>query len=476
MYGRKLKGDKIRLETDVDGALNRSHLSVWTVPSVKATEGADGKYPVSKLAKARVLSGEFCKLKETQDRERLYSFAPVSESISSNSIPLPKKRNERRSTHSTILSKLGKRISTFGGIIDNFESKFTETRAASIANHEVKTCSDEHDDEYEVELEELHQKTENEPPYQTKFKADKLAHYLYPKEENQYQKENSSEADETISLQDAENSTVYSKNNQLYLNFPNGSAYSLVQELLTTYSQLKPEDSQTSSLKTISLPQPQPNIVFYDCQSPNPSTNRDSTCTSNSAYGSSKNNDDLFSFVPSDTRSNLSSEGFSSSECEGVNTENYLPLITKNYNKKLPAVPPKEIDQFKLRDYNDSEINPIIIDESIPPELPSHEIMPKSATLTPETMYFDCIDNFPCFPPAKPKVERKVKKQVEIQQDTKVFTRSTSRLKNKGNVSQKLIENKHKRTSSTEYLKQVGIDPFMLSGYQDNVPLTIRNP
>ena len=417
MYPHKLRGDKIDPQFDFVGSVaNRSSLSVYSkVPSIHHAN--------INASQGRVFSNELFKNKVKRESV-LY---PKPEELNERTVPLPMPK-KRGSKHKTgLLSKLGKRISTFGSIIER-EHK---PQKRSVSANDIATFN-----------EFVHSNCIHPEPVEDKISIIEDMENLEIKGENEMEE------------QDKEK-TVYTKNNQIFVNFSNNSASSFISEIINTYSQM---DAQSIREFTMEECFRSPKISL-----PESIVKRQSTL---SGSGSSKitEQDELFSKAPSSAFSRSSEELV---ETEGHNFNEYQPLVTKNYNKELPLTPSRRIDQFQIRDYSSNK-NSVITDTSVPPRVPKHEILMKSQYPTPpETPYFDCRESFSDTPPS-PK-----KKSIEIPTDTDVFTRKSKAYK--GLIDRPLSKEKA-RISSSQYLQNVGISPFMLTGYQESSTLKVMNP
>lgn len=485
MYGRKLNGDKLDPNIDFyDSIENRSKLSIQKLPSIHVPKDDLGHYKIKNSQRARVLSTEFQNLKAYEEQKKLKqilipkkenpSVQMKNESVKSeNGYFIPKEKvggdthliiSKLRAGKAGIFTKLGKRISTIGtigGIFDTSEKEKSKVKRSISLSDTVVNDNDEY-----TQFLHNNSRVSKYPSYVTvATREEKIVPSPKPLLEV--------ECNETYDVND--NEIVYSKDNQLYINFPNESTSSLVSKLLNTYSQFHLDDNNDELLNTC------------------PETIRNSM---NSYSGSSKitaETDDLFSYVEGESFDSEKPSSVMNDSSSQLNIE--IPLTTKCYNKKLPALPTpttpisgKSINQFYLRDYNDNS-NPKIIDDSIPPKLPQHKTIPKYLLNTPETVYYDCCEAFSSSTKSLSEIslssvtsiEPTVKRLVEIPKDTSIFTRksrkSSGSIQKWENSNDNDNENDHerRRSASFQYLKNAGIDPFMLTGYQENTQLKVIN-
>jgi hypothetical protein len=481
MYPRKLKGDKLDSTQDFIGSLaNQSNLNISTLPSIHARRDDKGNYIISNNNRARILSSEFHYFKTAKETTELKTGILARKNIiqQNDTLNIPKRKNKNG-----LLSKLGKRISTIGaigfGINNNLIDPENEKVHRSISlseqstNNLQKNAYEDFVNQNKMEsqssnIEGINESQENVTIPLPISKNESL----------------NNESIETV----YENKTVYYKNNQLYVNFPNESTGSLVSKLLNTYSELNIEDNQFE-MENKHGPRIFDNfepLIIENNQIYN--FKRSSTYTESSANGSSKiadPNDDLFSHAQSSTFSKLSDDSNSEIRSNSFDNLTNFPnrLTTKNYHEKLTSIKRKNINQFDLRDYTDS-LNAEIIDTSVPPVLPKHEILPKRQYITPETPYYDCCDTFSYTSSKNSMIDSTVKPQIEVPKDTSAFTRST--MKKYGDIKPQSVKNndyrditndddEKQRSASYQYLKNAGIDPFMLNGYQENTQLKVKN-
>lgn len=496
MYGRKLKGDHIDITQDFIGSVaNRSKLSVCTIPSLNEQGIRNKKFENSNTKNRRVSSQNFVEMKNKGNNSFNNPSTMNTHEFNEFEIPLPKvrKRTERIKSDpkNGLFSKIGKRISTIGSLIENFENKNVNKRSVSSPQLLFTKKEDNHPSDVLIEPK---GQVVPEP-----FEEKKL--------DQNYDTLDNSDA-ESINESDnhcAYEGRVFASNNQLYLNFSNESSGSLVSKLLNTYSTLN-SDSQffntVDQFEHLSISEKRAhgqtprlgNDHVFELVPPASVRNSGSTYTDMSTYESTKKSNDVFSTIPS-TYSSDASDYVSFSDdlnLEIDGTENQFKLTTMNYNKKLPPLLIKQINQFKLRDYSDIENNPTIVDLEFPPELPRHKYLANNRRQVTEEspngeIFYDCDDAFSfsssnksiikysvAETPSSQGIRKRLPKKVQIPQDTKIFTRKCA--KTYGGITQNLEETPEKsRVSSYQYLKNVGIEPFMLNGYQNDTQLKVVN-
>lgn len=421
MYGKKYQGDKIDPIEDFKGSLaNRSNLSICIPPPIKRIS-TDSKIN----EKGRVLSQEYRKLKRNSECQPI----PVQP-------PTINKRKNRES----IWGKLGKRISTIG-ISECLNDVDSNKNSNSNGSKNTKRG---------VSMDYVYQINETSD-FNAYPKLSKQETFI---DMNHQVSEYSEKRPISLESLDDQDDIVYTKNNQLFINFPDDSQTSLVSKLLDEYSKFNLEN-------------PSSNIAPLTPPQRNTHSSYNSTIS-----GGISTSDDIFSNAPTSCYTG------SSDSIDLVNTdnENNNHLLTTNYNKELPSIPIKNINQFDLRDYTNT-LSAEVIDPSIPPEVPKHQFVEKEST-----PYYDCKDSF-SFTSSKysdisnddnvMKFYSDSKKI--IPQDTSIYTRSSTRKEYNGI---KTVESKAKeqiRSASSQYLEKAGISPFMLNGYQENTQLRVIN-
>lgn len=488
MYNIKPRGEKIDPSTDFKGAVcNRSEFSVCTLPPLTPPNDAFKKREFSNNEKARILSKElhsYKTAKELQTLKNISVYTRPEGEITNKPLVVQKRRqpNNRQS----MLSKFGKRISTIGDIFDKKSSReYSILNVSSEKSRSISLGAPHPGNSYHPESKETDSIVDL-IDMNLELNGNKTNELSTSNKE----KEVLDISLEPLSLVDShsEQDLVYTKNNQLYINFPNDSQSSLVSELLETYSKLHEKETDIS----IKSPQLRNSQVFNfkaPVHSFTPSY-RNSAGTSISTSVAT----DLFSTAPTSCYTE-SSESLHDITHTGINRDVpvRIRLSTTNYQKKLPSIPLREIDQFCIRNYSDTSQNAIILDKEIPPKTPTHFSSPTKSPISPETTYYDCEDSFSKFSFLKPtenaaidcgncfeEKDSKTKTQSgsasDILLDTKVFTRQNTR-KNDRKSSQNEAKPRlaEIRTTSEQYLKNAGISPFMLTGYQENKSLKVMN-
>lgn len=507
MYSRKLKGDPIDPTIDFRGSVaNRSKLSVCTLPPIPAIIGKDNEYEFPKIREAKLLENDFIKRKYMYEKPLPIVKEPACVQRQPN-IPMPKKRQQQvnHNSNDSFFAKLGKRISTLGEIIDLKENSKENKEKRSISVPQITVTaspplkSKDRNPNFEKEIFMAHNpKIENESANNIQSNQmdnlHKQPQVLPPEMDNEKQVLNV-ENEENSDIEDEEeeelnsNKHVYSKGNQIYLNFSNESESSLLSKLLDSYSQFNSENqySTQQSLRSNSnkidknIPTLKNNLI-YDFRPPEKSINRSSLCSS---YHT---DDDMFSCNKS-AYSSGSSEYLSVPEEQNLDNydyndnEQWTQLPQKKYNNELSPDMVKTINQFTLRDYNNTENDSKIFDDGTPPQVPKHVVLkqiksPLGHELESKEVYdrfsFDSSESS-LYTSDNLKLNAKPVKQIEIPEDTSIFTRNSIKYKKKV-PSQGIPNNKHRVISSDEYLKIVGINQFMLSGYQNGARLKVTNP
>lgn len=504
MYTRKLQGDPIDPSIDFRGSVaNRSKLSVCTLPPIPAIVGKDNEYDFPNIEKAKLLENDLIKRKFMYEKPLPIIKEPISKKSQSD-IPMPKKRQHQTNHNSSdsLFAKLSKRISTLGEIIERKENSKENKEKRSISAPQIAVFSSP-----ELKQKEINPIINNvtlvahdtKNPSTKNIKSNQINNLNEQSQFLQHEMNNKQqflhvENEEISDIEDEEESNlnkhVYVKGNQIYLNFSNESEGSLVSKLLDTYSQLNSHDQclTQQSLKSNSnktdkdIPKLKNNMI-YDLKSPEKSVNRSSLCSS---YHT---DDDMFSCTKS-AYSSGSSEYLSIPEEQIVDNynsndnkqRNQLPQ--KNYNNELSPDVVKSINQFTLRDYNNSENDSKIFDDGTPPQVPKHVVLKQLKSSNKNKLQTNEFSD--CFSFDKSSesslytsnnltnIKSKPEKKISIPEDTSIFTRNS--IKYKKNSSQDTSSHKHRVISSDQYLKIAGINQFMLNGYQSDAPLKVTNP
>ena len=487
MYNRKLRGEKIDPRLDFRGAVaNRSEFSVCTLPPLNQSITQRPRRNFSNNEKARVLSQELHAFKTAKELAKLKDATLLSQQqeTPTQSIVSPKRRSQNN--RQSMMSKLGKRISTIGGMFDNNDTKehklfahnSEKKRSTSLGFLTMKSGPEMDFDsvvnEDNASLDDIVDMALDMKLEQADSGVDSANHTT-----GKIQLETPPPA----VISNPHNELVYTKDNQLYINFPNDSQSSLVSKLLDAYSKFYPEETDIS----IKTPRLENNRIFT-FRPPEESilsSHRDSAGTSVSA----STGNDLFSTAQTSYYTN-SSESLHEILRAEIKSEGppRIQLSTTSYNKKLPPVPSRRIDQFCIRNYSDSSQNAIIIDKEVPPKTPTHAFSASSSSDSPETRYFDCTDSFSkvssvystddalldLYGDVKPDADDasqntlEASRKTELPLDTKIFTRKNTR-KHYVSLSKTSREQKHEkqRSLSEQYMEKAGITPFMLTGYQE---------
>lgn len=524
MYNKKLRGDFIDPEIDFRGSVaNRSKLSICTLPPINTIVGEGPK-----STHAKVFAEQYIQAKHSIDQR---TTVPVVAPQKTQSISLAKRRGDKSSriASGNIFSGWSKRISTFGNIMESFEVKEAKQRSVSLPQYHA-TTNIKNSVHFPPQLEshphpqpELlpHPRPQQKllrPPnpdhgiivnaQQTINKSHK--HRQKPRYESSSIKNNHQCHRKKVSfgnnnftnhkpfvpvhrdtsqltgnkltechpiggLKNQLENRYVKVEDDLLTNFSNDSSTSLVSKLLESYSRMNLE--QQSFEKAKMPDSPGAKALQLNPVEEQKATKRSMT-GGTSTHDSTSTNNDLFSFTHSSYTSG-SSEFVSLPETGNEDGNSYPnALQTTNYNKELPPVPLKKMDQSILRDYSGAEQDPKIVDSSVPPEVPRHQILPSSNSQheSPE-LFYDC-DTF-SFTSSKKSferndtkiMERKPEKKDYFPEDTAIFTRKSRQLKGK----KKPVPNSKDRTTSWQYLEKVGIEPFMLSGYQSDTPLKVIN-
>ncbi|GAV30480.1 hypothetical protein PMKS-003994 [Pichia membranifaciens] len=520
MYNKKLRGDFIDPAIDFRGSVaNRSKLSICTLPPINTIVGEGPK-----TTNAKILTEQYIQARHIIDQRK-----PVLVTVpqKTHSISLPKKRENRKSKigGGNLFSGWGKRISTFGNIVESFEAKEAKQRAVSLPQYH-NTTNIEKSVHFPLQLESQHQ-TQPQikqktllPPvsnYGKSANAEQATTYSYNnftrqqpnyraspiKHNYQHHRKQTSLGDRDFISQETsalvrkasdrvtENKTmekdligglknevednVVRLEEDRFTNFSNDSNSSLVSKLLESYSHMNVEQQSLHEAKmTIGRRTKSFQLDPADAQKSTKRVNMRGTSTRDST----STNNDLFSFTDCSYTSG-SSEFVSLPETGNEGVISYSSaLLTTNYNKELPPVPLKKMDQSILRDYSGTEQDSKITDNFVPPEVPRHLILHRSKTQnkSPE-LFYDC-DSF-SFTSSRKSLERsdtKVperipEKKEQFLEDIAIFTRKSRQLKGK----KKPVPNNKDETTSSQYLEKVGIEPFMLSGYQSGSPLKVIN-
>lgn len=520
MYNKKLRGDFIDPAIDFRGSVaNRSKLSICTLPPINTIVGEGPK-----TTNAKVLTEQYIQARHIIDQRK-----PVLVTVpqKTQSISLPKKRGDRKSKigGGNLLSSWGKRISTFGNIVESFEAKEAKQRSVSLPQYH-NTTNIKKSVHLPLQIEpqpqiqpQIKQKTLLPPASNygiaaNEGKASNYPDYNFRRQQPNYRaspiKHNHQHHRKQISLGDrdfisqepsapvrkvsdrvTENKTLEKdffsglKNEvednavraeeDRFTNFLNDSNSSLVSKLLESYSRMNVEQQSLHKAKMTFGPRTKSyQLDPVDAQKFTKRSNMGGTSTRDSA----STNNDLFSFTHSSYTSG-SSEFVSLPEIGNEDDVSYSnALLTTNYNKELPPVPLKKMDQSILRDYSGTEQDSKIIDNLVPPEVPKHQLLHRSKTQykSPE-LFYDC-DTF-SFTSSRKSLERsdikvperKPEKKEQFLEDTAIFTRKSRQLKGK----RKPVPNSKDETTSSQYLEKVGIETFMLSGYQSGSPLKVIN-
>lgn len=423
MYNQKLKSNLID-ESDIA----RHSSTISFVPSIHRKKGKNHV-----VEKGRVVSNEYYLHKMKREKIILDTKAKTTLEIvnpESRNISTPK-----AGSPVNMLEKLGKRISSIG-----FFSK-SGTKVETKLEHYIpkRVVSMPAWDNLVMDNSVLEMYPDHKYPQMKVEKSNsQLPPIPLPSEYKDGQLEYELPND---------SSRIYSKDNQIFVNLSDASAESLVSKLITSYSHMElsdlEDDSNNSNLSTISASNQNYKVYIFDQQYPkltnaNTVFEFNSPASNNSTYASTKDSDDVFSNAQ--TAATVSS-------IESMHLQS----------------PTKPVNQFQLRDYNGSQ-NFEIFDNSIPPTTPKHAILPTRTFSSPATQYYDCKSSFSSSPMSSI--------------ETAKFTRqsfSSRKPKSYGPKIQPAEIHKEERSISLQYLKKAGIDPFMLTGYQNATQLKVVN-
>lgn len=521
MYNRKLKGDIIDPSIDFRGSVaNRSKLSVCALPPLQATVRE-----IPNVTQAEAFANQYIEAKRQSEIE---NAVPVVASQGRQSISLPKKRGENESKigGGSLFSRLGKRISTFGNIIENFDSKEYQQRSVSLPQYQTHSTHQSSVQTRKTTQALYQPQSDTQPALRPARNTGLVAntrqsfhtqyfHNHYARSETNNRNSSNHNPNSILTNQndlkqsnlrvqthvknhldsnkstffiqadhesdnklrnDQDDTPVCAKNNQLNLNFSDASSGSLVSRLLESYSNMNIEQDSSNSLEVKSIERSKRSDKDVG---ESPTTIKRSAIGGISGHESTSIGNDLFSLTHSSDTSG-SSEFVSLADTRDQIAPDFIqPLLTTNYNKKLPPVPVKKMDQSILRDYSGSDHNPKIIDSFVPPEVPKHRVLHKSNSQREASdVFYDC-DNF-SFTSSKHSYGRsssissvnKVEKKIQPPEDTAIFTRKSRKMKK----DQQPVINSKDKTVSWQYLKNAGIEPFMLSGYQSGSRLKVINP
>lgn len=477
MYPYKLHGDRIDPVDDFIGAVaNRSKLSVCTLPPLHPVIDEKTKMEIETSPKTKRMSQQFMQLKKRSE----------TEPIKQRSVSMPKIRN---SSNKNLFSKIGKRISSIGNLLEKNSAEETNFERFSsdedLVDFNIKLTPETSVNEHQVKSEIDHKiPLQRMKPQIRPVKRVVSTPLPKPKPE----KLDNASVCSTCELSDDDNEdkNVYIKNNQLYLNMLDSSE-SLVTQLLNTYSTLDTENSTSNVNLNSSKVSARDNFIqLANFESPASARNNHSTYTKDqSMYTSTKATSDLFSIVPSycseETERMILSTDSPNFHRNNDTIKNMVSLYTTNYNKKLPPTPISEIK----KNFQFANTSP----ESSPNSYQSFKSSYESPVTTESSNdddYYDCpdflADDFAQFhdSPKFNSVQKNYKTETSpvigsLNVPKKRLSNKTldqqQRCKSHGDIKYKInnIDNRNEkmRAISYQYMKSVGIQPHMLNGYQN---------